>query len=106
MPSFVRYSKPALTTGNTLKTVSQSAGNVVIGMLAANVTGSTDTVSISITDNAATPVTTYLAKNVSVPTGTSLSLEAGKTVLNNGDTVKAWCGTDNSIEVTLSVLEL
>jgi hypothetical protein len=95
--TFKRYIATASTVGVTLYTVS-SISSVVIGINAANTTGTQQTISVQL--NAF-----YLIKDAAVPAGSALSLLDGKLVLENADAITITSSADTSIDVVLSAME-
>ena len=89
-------------TGNTVPS-SPATEVVVIGLLASNKTTSTHYITVEI-DNGGT--TTTWIKDAPIPAGSSLSMTENKLVLVVGDKLQVYADAANSIDVTLSFLEI
>ena len=86
------------TSATTVYTTPASTTAVTIGCNLANVTSSTIVVDVQCAG-------VYLVKDVSIPTGASLSVLDGKIILEAADTVIVTSDTASSCDVILSVLE-
>lgn len=70
----------------------------------ANLTNNNINIYIEIVDNSASE-TALLASDIPIPSGSSFILsDAGKTVIEVNDAVRVYSDTDNSIDVTMSIL--
>ena len=80
-----------------------STKSILIGGTFSNLTNN----NVNITVEVVTGITsTTIANNIPVPTGSSFVIsDAGKTVLAGGDVVNIYCDTENSIDVTLGILQ-
>ena len=106
--AFKRESQTAGTSATqmlsyTSNVVPASTEVVVIGLLASNKTTSTHYITVEI-DNGGT--TTTWIKNAPIPAGSSLSMMENKLVLVVGDKLQVTADAANSIDVTLSFLEI
>jgi len=87
------YTAPAATT------------TVVIGITLANTSGSGVNVGVGITRPSADDV--KVLKNVPIPQGSSLEFMGGnKVVLETADTLTVNSDTNNSIDATLTIMEI
>ena len=86
------------TTPTTVYTVPSATSTVTIGLTVANV----ETTQIKVDVQAAG---VYVVKDVPIPAGSSLSVLAGKIVLEATDTVVVTSDTAASADVILSILE-
>lgn len=89
-------------TGNTVPS-SPATEVVVIGLLASNKTTSTHYITVEIVNGSDT--TTWI-KDAPIPSGSSLSMIENKLVLVTGDKLQVYADAANSIDVTLSFLEI
>ena len=88
------YTAPAATT------------TVVIGITLANTSGSGVNVGVGIT-RAGTTEDVKLLKNAPIPSGSSLEFMAGnKVVLESTDTVTVDSDTNNSVDASLTIMEI
>ena len=94
----------------TLYTVPSSTTTVVIGLTLCNIhtTGVTaDVQLVSDTSDTETNETVLLAKDVSIPAGSSLELlSGGKYVLQTTDIMKIDCSVAGKIDACLSILDI
>jgi len=94
----------------TLYTVPNSTTTVVIGLLLCNIHTSTVTVDVQLvsdTSDTETNETVLLAKDVSIPVGSTLELlTGGKVVVQATDVLKIDCSVAGKIDATLSILEI
>lgn len=97
--TFKNYTAAGIgTSAATIYTTPASTTSVTIGCNLANVTASTIVVDVQCAG-------VYLVKDVSIPSGASLSVLDGKLILEAGDTVVVTSDTVSSCDVILSVLE-
>tara|TARA_A100001015_G_scaffold316288_1_gene430183 strand:- start:1627 stop:1935 length:309 start_codon:yes stop_codon:yes gene_type:complete len=81
-----------------------SGETVVIGLVVANVSSSTDNITVLINNGSDN---FHLIKSAPVPVGSTLSVLDGKVVLGSGDSVKVHAGASaTALEATISVLTL
>ena len=81
-----------------------SGETVVIGLVVANVSSSTDNITVLINNGSDN---FHLIKSAPVPVGSTLSVLDGKVVLGSGDSVKVYAGASaTALEATISVLTL
>jgi hypothetical protein len=94
----------------TLYTCPNATTTVVIGLVLCNIhtTGVTaDVQLVSDTSDTETNETVLLAKDVSIPAGSSLELlTGGKVVVQATDIIKIDCSVSAKIDATLSILEI
>ena len=95
-----------------LYTVPSSTTAVVIGLLLCNIDTSARTASVKITSstsggNPNSNEDVFIAKNVSIPAGSSLEIISGnKIVLQTTDDILIDCSVSAKIDATLSIMEL
>tara|TARA_B000000557_G_scaffold212458_1_gene178611 strand:- start:24 stop:350 length:327 start_codon:yes stop_codon:yes gene_type:complete len=93
-----------ITTQNVY-VVPSATTTVVIGITLANTSGSGCLVGVGITRPSADDV--KVLKNVPIPQGSSLEFMAGnKVVLETADTLTVDSDTNNSIDATLTIMEI
>lgn len=94
----------------TLYTVPSSTTTVVIGLLLCNIHTASVTVDVQLvsdTSDTETNETVLLAKDVSIPSGSTLELlSGGKVVLQTTDIIKIDCSVTAKVDATLSILEI
>ena len=99
-----------LGTPLTLYTVPSSTTTVVIGLLLCNIHTTAVTVDVQLvsdTSDTETNETVLLAKDVSIPSGSTLELlSGGKVVLQTTDIIKIDCSVSAKVDATLSILEI
>ena len=89
------YTAPAATT------------SVVIGITLSNTSGSGVNVGVAVSRTSATKEDVNLLKNAPIPHGSSLEFMGGnKVVLETGDTLTANSDTNNSIDASLTIMEI
>jgi hypothetical protein len=79
---------------------------IVIGCQVANVDVAGKSLDFWWTDSSAADAVTYLAAEIVVPVNAAYEPVGGKLVLKAGDKLRGIAEDDDSLEVTLSVLEL
>jgi len=97
-----------ITTQNVY-VVPSATTTVVIGITLANTSGAGCIVGVGITrpSSSASPDDVKLLKNAPIPQGSSLEFMAGnKVVLETGDTLTANSDTNNSIDASLTIMEI
>ena len=95
----------AITEGaaNAVYTAHAATEAILIGMRIANKVGANE-VAVSVYINDGGPDLIYLSgKGTSMPIGSALELQSGKTVLNVGDVIHAYAGLANELDITLSI---
>ncbi len=94
----------------TLYTVPSSTTTVVIGLTLCNIHTTSVTASVKIvsdTSDTETNETVFVAKDVSIPAGSSIEiLTGGKYVLQTTDVMQIDCSVSAKIDATLSILEI
>jgi len=94
----------------TLYTVPSSTTTVVIGLTLCNIHTTSVTASVKIesdTSDTETNQTVFVAKDVSIPAGSSIEiLTGGKYVIQTTDVMKVDCSVSAKIDATLSILEI
>ena len=89
------YTAPAATT------------TVVIGITLANTSGSGVNVGVAVSRTSATKEDIKLLKNAPIPSGSSLEFMSGnKIVLEATDTVTVDSDTNNSVDASLTIMEI
>ena len=86
------------TSSTTIYTVPSSTVAVLVGLNLANRTAGTIKVDVLLG-------TTYVCKDVIVPTGSSLGVLDGKIIAEAAETIKVLSDTASSVDVILSCLE-
>ncbi|MEX2398807.1 MAG: hypothetical protein WD432_02055 [Candidatus Saccharimonadales bacterium] len=94
------------TTSSVVYTVPVDTTSIIIGCQATNVDVATQTFSAWWTDASNANVITRLANVVNIPDAAAYEPIGGRLVLNSGDTFVAEAGANDSIEITLSILEM
>tara|TARA_A100001011_G_C13836430_1_gene645083 strand:+ start:37 stop:396 length:360 start_codon:yes stop_codon:yes gene_type:complete len=97
----------------TIYTVPGSTTTVVIGLVLANIHSSAITAEVELVSTtsgggrAATNGTSFLVKDVSIPSGSSLEiLSGGKVILETGDLLRVDCSVADKLSGTLSIMEI
>ena len=94
----------------TLYTVPSATTTVVIGLTLCNIHTTSVTASVKIesdTSDTETNETVFVAKDVSIPAGSSIEiLTGGKYVMQTTDIMKVDCSVTAKIDATLSILEI
>ena len=94
----------------TLYTVPSSTTTIVIGLMLCNIHTTSVTVDVQLvsdTSDTETNETVLLAKDVTIPNGSTLELlTGGKVVLQTTDVLKIDCSVTAKIDATLSILEI
>ena len=97
-------------TALTLYTVPSSTTCVVIGLILCNVHTTSVTASVKIESNTSDTETNEnvtVAKDVSIPAGSSLELlSGGKVVMETTDILRIDCSVTDKISGTLSIMEI
>ena len=95
----------AANTAMTVYTTPASTTSIVVGMTLSNITASAITATVNI-ENADGDNVTFL-KNIPIPTGSAVEVMSGnKVVLETSDVLKVQSGTANSLDITLSIMEI
>ena len=100
-------------TPEALYTTPSSTTTVILGLILANVHTSQVTADVKLVSDtsgggrSATNTTTYLAKDIPLPVGSSVELLAGnKVVLETTDIIQIDCSVTDKVSVTLSIMEI
>ena len=102
-------------TAYTMYTVAGSTTTVVLGLILTNIHTTAVTVEVELVSdtgsrggaNNVTNTTSFLAKDVSIPAGSSLELlSGGKVVLETTDVIKIDCSVADKVSGTLSIMEI
>lgn len=94
------------TTTTTAYTCPASTTAIVLQCQVANVSATTEEVSVWWTDDSNADAITRLIEDVPIPAKASLAVIAGKLVLEAGDTIACTGQTNNDAEITVSVLQI
>jgi len=94
------------TTTTVAYTCPASTTAIVLQCQVANVSATNEEVSVWWTDDSDGDAIYRLVEDVSIPTQASLSVIAGKLVLEAGDTISCSGQTNDDAEITVSVLEI
>jgi hypothetical protein len=98
-------SATAADTDMTVYTSPASTTTVVVGLTLSNISGST--VYCTVTINNADGDNVNFLKNIPIPTGSAVEVMSGnKIVLEAGDAVLVKSDTANSIDTTMSIMEI
>lgn len=98
-------SATAADTEMTVYTAPASTTTVVVGLTLSNTSGSTVYCTVII-ENADGDNVNFL-KNIPIPTGSAVEVMSGnKVVLNETDVLKVKSSVDNSVDTTLSIMEI
>lgn len=92
------------TSDATVYTAPINVTSIILMAQAANITGSPVEVTFSHNDTNAN-TDTELVKDYSIPGNDASGLITGKLVIESGNSVKGSCSANNSVKITLSVLE-
>ena len=102
-------------TAYTMYTVAGSTTTVVLGLILTNIHTTAVTVEVELVSdrgsrggaNNVTNGTSFLAKDVNIPAGTSLELlSGGKVVMETTDVLKIDCSVADKVSGTLSIMEI
>ena len=100
-------------TPYTVYTTPGSTTTVVIGLVLANINTTAVTAEVELVSTtsgggrAAQNGTSFLVKDVSIPTGSSLEiLSGGKVILETGDAIRIDCSVADKLSGTLSIMEI
>jgi hypothetical protein len=94
-----------VTTVGIYTATSPVTATVVIGITLANVSGSSITVGIGITRPSSDDV--RLMKSIPIPQGSTLEfMQGNKIVLEQSDTLTAVSDTNNSLDVSVTIMEI
>mgnify|MGYP000011522610 CR=1 FL=1 len=99
-------------TPEALYTTPGSTTTVVIGLILANIHTAQVTASVKLVSDtsgggrAATNTTTFLAKDIPIPVGGSVSPLVGKIVLETTDILQIDCSVADKVSVTASIMEI
>ena len=101
---------PSSGSAETLYTGPTSTTTIIIGLLLCNIHTTAVTVDVELesdTSDTETNETVLLAKDVSIPVGSTLELlTGGKVVAQATDIIKIDCSVTAKIDATLSILEI
>ena len=101
-------------TAYTMYTVAGSTTTVVLGLILTNIHTTAVTVEVELVSdtgsrggaNNVTNGTSFLAKDVNIPAGTSLELlSGGKVVMETTDVLKIDCSVADKVSGTVSIME-
>lgn len=107
MPNTFKNARLAIqSTASDVYTCPAATTAIVIGCQVANVSATSEEVSVWWTDTSASNAITRLVEDVVIPAKASLAPIAGKLVLEAGDKIRAQGQTNNDAEITVSVLEI
>ena len=100
-------------TPYTVYTTPSSTTTVVIGLVLANINTTAVTAEVELVSDtsggsrAATNGTSFLVKDVNIPSGTSLEiLSGGKVILETTDAIRIDCSVADKLSGTLSIMEI
>ena len=61
---------------------------------------------VSTTNDVTTNVSSYIGKDLPIPSGSALDVLAGKVVLQTGDTIVVQSDTLASVNISMSIMEI
>ena len=99
----------AVNTNIATYTVPASTTTIIIGLTISNITGNSNTVDaqiVSTTNDVTTNVSSYIGKDLPIPSGSALDVLAGKVVLQTGDTIVVQSDTLASVNISMSIMEI
>ena len=99
----------AVNTNIATYTVPASTTTIIIGLTISNITGNSITVDaqiVSTTNDVTTNVSSYIGKDLPIPSGSALDVLAGKVVLQTGDTIVVQSDTFASVNISMSSMEI
>jgi hypothetical protein len=97
--SFNRLIASGTSAGSTLVTIGTGKTWILLGLMVSNVSGVLVEVDVEVAGK-------YLAKEIPMADGSSLSLLDGKIVMVAGDTLKEKCSTDAGVDYLISYMEM
>ena len=98
MATFKNETGKSTITGTTLYTTPTNVKSVVLSVNVTNLVGTSETISLMVGD-------AFIAKDIPLPTGSSLELISNKLVLEGSQTLKIMSLDDNSVDVFVSMME-
>lgn len=108
---FVRNSQILQTSQSTIYTAPYQKAGIIVSALASNVTSNTTTITLAISAFSNSSTYDQITRNPYIinafqlaPNDTS-NVVVGKLVLNANESLVAQCGSNNSVHLTVSVLE-
>ena len=99
-------------TPEALYTTPGSTTTVIIGLTVANIHTEQVTASVKLVSDTsgggrtATNTTTFLAKNIPIPVGSSVAPLVGKVVLETTDVIQIDCSVADKVSITMSIMEI
>ena len=99
----------AVNTNIATYTVPASTTTIIIGLTISNITGNSitgDAQIVSTTNDVTTNVSSYIGKDLPIPSGSALDVLAGKVVLQTGDTIVVQSDTLASVNISMSIMEI
>ena len=99
----------AVNTNIATYTVPASTTTIIIGLTISNITGNSITVDaqiVSTTNDVTTNVSSYIGKDLPIPSGSALDVLADKVVLQTGDTIVVQSDTLASVNISMSIMEI
>lgn len=88
------YTAPALTTA------------IIKSILVSEDSGNADTITVTITDTASSPVTFSLFKTKAIGANTTVELLTAPIIVQTGEIIKVTAATANRLHVVASILEV
>ena len=99
-------------TPEALYTTPGSTTTVIIGLTVANIHTAQVTASVKLVSDTsgggrtATNTTTFLAKDIPIPVGSSVTPIVGKVVLETTDVIQIDCSVTDKVSITMSIMEI
>jgi hypothetical protein len=107
MAETFKNAKKVLTgTVSDVYTVPSATTAIIIGCQVTNVDSSSRDLTFSWSDASDSDTETYLADAITIPVAASYEPIGGKLILEAGDKLRGFGSTTDTLEVTVSVLEL
>tara|TARA_B100000959_G_C14941273_1_gene607934 strand:+ start:976 stop:1311 length:336 start_codon:yes stop_codon:yes gene_type:complete len=97
----------ATPAGTAITLFTATTKTVLVGLSIANLISNSITIHIQLDSTTAgnTP-SVYIGKNLPIPSGSALNALTGKIVLDVNDVLKITASSDNSVDLTLSYMEI
>ena len=99
-------------TPEALYTTPGSTTTVILGLTVANIHTAQVTASVKLVSDTsgggrtATNTTTFLAKDIPIPVGSSVTPIVGKVVLETTDVIQIDCSVTDKVSITMSIMEI
>jgi hypothetical protein len=94
------------TSATTLYTAPALTTSIIKSILVSEYSGNADTITVTITDTASTPVTFSLFKTKAVGANVTTELLTSPLIVRTGEIIKITAATANRLQVVASILEI